>query len=149
MSALCEDYEAVLEEARTAPAIIPLNSPLPVSVPAMEVSVDLELKSELADDNGKISIDRMLQVRRKLQSGTTTKSERVIRVDPKFALRRATDITDPRDEDGKVKMTTQEASQRVRVVQALAKDIEKEKKVREMRWQNFAKRLRDVVPTNG
>jgi hypothetical protein len=46
-------------------------------------------------------------------------------------------------------MTTQEASQRVRVVQALAKDIEKEKKVREMRWQNFAKRLRDVVPTNG
>jgi hypothetical protein len=37
----------------------------------MEVSVDLELKSELADDNGKISIDRMLQVRRKLQSGTS------------------------------------------------------------------------------
>lgn len=149
MSALCEDYEAVLEEARTAPALVPLNSPSLVSVPITQVSVDLELKSELVDGNGKISIDRMLQVRRKLQSGTTTKSERVIRIDPKFALRRATDITDPRDEDGKVKMTTQEASQRVRVVQVLAKDIEKEKKVREIRWQTFAKHLRNIVPTNG
>ena len=46
-------------------------------------------------------------------------------------------------------MTTHEASQQVHVVQALAKDIEKEKKVQEMCWQIFAKRLQDVVPTNG
>jgi len=145
MSALCEDYEAVLEEAHTAPAIIPLNPPSPDSVPTMQVSVapaiDLELKSELVHDHGKISIDRMLQVCCKLQSGIITKSKRVMRVNPKFALRRATDITDPQDKDGKVKMTTQEALQRVHVVQALAKDIEKEKKVWEMRWQNFAKCL--------
>jgi hypothetical protein len=92
MSALCEDYEAVLEEARTAPAIIPLNPPSPDSVPTMQVSVapaiDLELKSELVHDHGKISIDRMLQVCCKLQSGIITKSKRVMRVNPKFALRR-------------------------------------------------------------
>lgn len=152
MSALCDDYEAVLEEARTAPAIAPLNIPSPLLVQPTQgpvVPMDLELKSELVDDDGKISINRMLQVRRKLQSGTTTKSERVVRVDPKFALRRATDITDPRDEGGKLKMTTQEAAQRARVVQALAKDIEREKKSREIRWQNFAKRLRDIIPIDG
>jgi hypothetical protein len=47
------------------------------------------------------------------------------------------------------KMTTQEASQRVRVIQVLAKDVEKEKKVREIRWQTFSKHLRDVIPAEG
>ena len=70
-------------------------------------------------------------------------------IDPKFALRQATDVTDPRDANGKLKMTNQEASQHVRVVQALAKDIETEKKVREIRWQNFAKGLRNIIPSNG
>jgi len=36
-------------------------------------------------------------------------------------------------------MTAQEASQRVCIIQALAKDVEKEKKVCKMRWQNFSK----------
>jgi hypothetical protein len=82
----------------------------------------------------------MLTVRRKLQRGTTPKSERVIHIDPKFSLRRVTDETDPRDDNGKLKrMTVQEASQRVRVIQVLAKDAEKKKKVREMRWQTFSK----------
>lgn len=157
MSALCDDYEAVLEEARTAPPIIPISIKNQVSINATQipalappsVPTDISLKSELVDDKGKISIACMLQVRRKLQSGTTTKSERVVRIDPKFALRRATDVTDPKDENGKLKMTTQEASQRARVAQALAKDIETEKKAREIRWQNFAKGLRNVIPNEG
>jgi len=61
--------------------------------------------------------------------GTTTKSEHVIHIDPKFALQQVTDETDPQDENGKPKkMTAQEASQRVCIIQALAKDVEKEKK---------------------
>jgi hypothetical protein len=83
----------------------------------------------------------MLGVRHKLQSGVTTKSEQVVHIDPKFTLQQATDVADPRDANGKLKMTNQEASQRVQVVQALAKDIETEKKVREIWWQNFAKGL--------
>ena len=149
MLALCKDYEAVLEEAHMAPVLVPLNLPSLVSVPIMQVSMDLELKSELVDGNGKISINCMLQVHCKLQSGTKTKSECVICIDPKFALWRATNITDPWDEDGKVKMTTQEASQWVCVVQVLAKDIEKEKKVCEICSQTFAKHLRNIIPTNG
>ena len=43
----------------------------------------------------------------------------------------------------------QEASQRVCIIQVLAKDVEKEKKVCKMRWQNFLKGLQDIVPTQG
>jgi hypothetical protein len=39
----------------------------------------------------------MLTACARLQSGTTTKSERVVRVDPKFALRRVADATDSTD----------------------------------------------------
>ncbi|KIM79425.1 hypothetical protein PILCRDRAFT_10261 [Piloderma croceum F 1598] len=58
------------------------------------------------------------------------------------------DTLDPEGGDSKKKMSTQEALQRVRVVQALAVDIETEKKAREIRWQNFAKGLRNVIPAN-
>jgi hypothetical protein len=53
---------------------------------------------------------------------------------------------DPKGADGKKNMSTQEASQRVRVVQALTVDIETEKKAR---WQNFAKGFRNIIPANG
>jgi len=91
----------------------------------------------------------MLQVRRKLQSGTMTKSEHVVRINPKFALQQATDVTDPKDKNGKLKMTTQEASQCARVAQAIAKAIETKKKARETWWQNFAKGLQNVIPNEG
>ena len=59
------------------------------------------------------------------------------------------DVIKATDGERAKKMTVQEASQRVRVVQALAKDIEAEKKVREIRWQSFAKGLRNAVPADG
>ena len=151
LSALCDDYEAVVEEAQNAPPIAPLSTPnLPDKVDRPSgVSMDVLLQSELVDCTGKLSIDRMVRVRQKLQAGTTTKSERVVRIDPKFALRRAMEAINLVDSDGKKKMSAQEASQRVRVVQALAKDAEAEKKVREIRWQNFAKGLKDVIPVGG
>jgi hypothetical protein len=46
----------------------------------------------------------MLGVHHKLQSGVTTKSEQVVRIDPKFALRQATDVADPKNANGKLKM---------------------------------------------
>jgi hypothetical protein len=111
--------------------------------------VDASFRSELVDSQGKFSIDRMLMVCRKLQRGTTTKSERVIHIDSKFVLRQVTDKTDPQDENGKPKtMMVQEVSQHVHIIQVLAKDVEKEKKVCEM-WQNFSKGLQNIVPTQG
>lgn len=47
---------------------------------------DRLLQSELVDGEGKLSLDCMLEARRKLQSGTAIRSECVIRLDPKFAL---------------------------------------------------------------
>lgn len=58
--------------------------------------MDLKPKSELVDNQGKISIDHTLQMHIKLQSGTTTKSECGVCVDPKFALQRATNIQETR-----------------------------------------------------
>jgi len=104
--------------------------------------VNTPLQSELVDGEGEISIDRMLIVWEKLQRGTTMKSRHIIHIDPKFTLRQATDETDPHGENGKLKkMTTQEASQQVCIIQVLAKDVEKEKKVHKMRSQNFSKGL--------
>ena len=112
--------------------------------------VDASFHSELVDSQGKFSIDRMLMVHWKQQRGTTTKSEHVIRIDSRFVLRQVTDETDPQDKNRKPKkMTVQEVSQHVHIIQALAKDVEKEKKVWEMRWQNFSKGLQNIVPAQG
>ena len=63
--------------------------------------MDISLHSALVDAQGKISIEAMLRACRKLQAGTITKSGRVVRVDPKFALPRAMDMIDPDASDGK------------------------------------------------
>ncbi|KIM79426.1 hypothetical protein PILCRDRAFT_10262 [Piloderma croceum F 1598] len=59
LSALCDDYKAVVEEARMAQPIVPLSTPNladktdgPVKTP-----MDISLHSELVDGQGKISID--------------------------------------------------------------------------------------------
>ncbi|KAJ7191260.1 hypothetical protein GGX14DRAFT_600974 [Mycena pura] len=77
-------------------------------------------KSEFIID-GRLSISAMLQARLHWQSGTTTKSEKVVRIDSKYALSRISrriglqhdDDTEPE------KMTLQEASNTVRVLQDL------------------------------
>jgi hypothetical protein len=154
-SALCDDFEEVVGEAQSAAPMLPLSPPQPtVAEDTLRadsmVDSSTVFQSELVDGHGKISIERMLNACARLQLGTTTKSERVVHVDPKFALRRVTDATDSTDNGKNMKkMTTQEASQRVRVIQALAKDAEKEKKAREIRWQNFAKGLRAVASADG
>jgi hypothetical protein len=90
-----------------------------------------------------VTIARMLDARRKLQSHTSTHSERTVELNPKFALRKVT-------EAGKVpRMTSQEASQRVRIALTLAGLLEKEKKYREIRWKTASKALRDVLTSQG
>ena len=115
-SALCDDFEEVVGEAQSAAPILPL-SPQPTvaedtSRADSMVDSSTVFQSELVDRHGKISIERMLDARARLQSGTTTKSERVVRVNPKFALCQVTDATDSTDNGKNMKkMTTQEASQ--------------------------------------
>ncbi|KAF8833540.1 hypothetical protein BDN67DRAFT_712207 [Paxillus ammoniavirescens] len=101
----------------------------------------------------------MLESRRRLQSGTTTKSERVVRLDPKFALQRVREA-DKVDEaetcsdskartletTGKEKLKTSEASHRVRIRQALHSSSASQKKTRELRWQLAVRILWNALP---
>lgn len=146
LSALCDDYDATVAELRTAPAIVPQVLLVPTCARLLSSTQDhlpVTLKSDIIDGDGMISIERICALRRRLQSGTKVKSERAIRLDPKFALRKTTDeLTNEEDDTPpKRKMTTQEASQRVRVVQALAHDVERDIKARAVRWRGFAKAL--------
>lgn len=151
LSALCDDYDETVAEARDAPAMVPQATPISVALNAdatdISITCPIAVKSEIVDGNGKLSIDRMLKLRQKLQSMTKVNSERVVRLDSKSALKRV--MATINDDSGKPKMTIQEASQRVRVVQALAKDVEKEKKAREIRWQTVAKNLRTKLAADG
>jgi hypothetical protein len=151
-SALCEDFEdAVAESESNAKPVVFGPSPPPnpnavayhCSTPK-PVPARLVLTSDLLDDNSTVSISRMLGVRRKMQSQTSTHSERTVELDKKFALRKVA------DEAGKTpKMTPQEASHRVRIGQTMAGLLEKEKKYREVRWKTAAKSLRDILTLQG
>jgi hypothetical protein len=151
MSALCEDLETGIAEAAPSSAV-PFGPVLP---PSKSATQNLEakatstaavtvLQSELLDKDGKVTISRMLNVRKKLQSQTSTHSERVIQLDKKFALRRAADETEM-----PAKMSHQEASQRVHMSQIAAGLLDKEKKARQLRWVTASKGLQDVLPPKG
>ena len=151
LSALCDDYDQTVAEAREAMAMVPQGTPVSLSSNSDPTNISpvrpTTIRSEIVDGDGKLSIDCMLKLRQKLQSMTKVNSERVVQLDSKSALKRVTATTN--DDRGKPKMTVQEASQRVRVVQALAKDVEKEKKAREIRWQTVAKNLRTKLTADG
>jgi hypothetical protein len=60
---------------------------------------------------GQVSIAKTIETRRHFQSGTNTKSELVIRLDPKFALRHVRDT----EEKEKVSVTTDMQDERDQV----------------------------------
>ncbi|KAJ7430573.1 hypothetical protein B0H11DRAFT_1942811 [Mycena galericulata] len=111
-SALCDDYAAAVEEAESAQKL--LGPPPPPSTP---------LCAPLRRRPGawKLSIAMMVQARLHLQSGTTTKSEKIVRIDSKYALSRIArgNDLDNDDDTEPEKMTIQEASNTVRVLQSL------------------------------
>lgn len=98
-------------------------------------------QSRLLDSDGKIDPGLMIKMRSGNQSGTPTRSERVVALDPKFALAR---LRDP-----EAKLSSREASHRIRVVQELAVGPKKPKTAREKRWQATAKLLETVISEDG
>ena len=110
----------------------------------------LILKSELFDGDGKLAVSKMLDVREKHQSGTSVRSERILAVDTKFDKARAnTKASEDTDSDDIIKLSNlsvEEGSHRVRVAQDMARDDDKPKKIRQMRWQNVASELTHVIP---
>ena len=147
MSALEDNYDEAVEEALKAGPIQPISFPSIARASSDPMPSDAtKVKSEIVDANGKVSITLMLRLRRRLQYGTKVHSEKVVRLNPKYALWRATDITDT---DEKTKMSIKEAAQRVRVAQDLANDLERDKKAREIQWQMVSRNLSIVISAQG
>jgi hypothetical protein len=124
VDALCEDFGEAVTGFNETPKFCgpPLPNSSSVTPSPTTAHTAPKCHSDLLDDKGTVTITRMLDARRKLQSQTSTNSEWTVELDAKFALRKVT------DEVGKIqKMTSQEASQRVRIAQTLAGLLEKEK----------------------
>jgi hypothetical protein len=87
----------------------------------------------------------MLDVRKRHQS-TSTRSERAVRLDPKFTWREGADSDE-------VKKTTdsrmKEQAHRTRIAQDLHSDAKRPKTNREIRWQIVAKEAAQLFPEKG
>ncbi|KAF9232090.1 hypothetical protein BU15DRAFT_90744 [Melanogaster broomeanus] len=134
-------------------------SPLPPPTNLKLPSTPL-ITSHVLNAAGQVSIVKMIETRQRFQSGTNTKSELVIRLNPKFALRHVHD-TEEKEKDGvtadvqderdqvkeKSKIKPSEASHYVRIRQALDTSSQtKPKKTRELQWQLAAKMLEKALP---
>jgi hypothetical protein len=125
------------------PPLPPLPSPISIRV--------LKVDSELFDDKGNLSISKMLDARDRHQSGTKTRSECVLELDPKFDQVKATKIALTEQNPDVFTLTTllvKEGSHRVRVAQAM-KGEDKPNKIRQMRWQAVANELSGIIPAKG
>ncbi|KAG1846967.1 hypothetical protein C8R48DRAFT_765007 [Suillus tomentosus] len=131
-AALCEDYDRVIAD-------IPSSGPTRTSLAECVALEDLKMagaashvepvlamaKSALFDDSGKLSIACILNAHKSHQSETKVHSERVITIDPKFALHSL-----------KSKLSiTREYSHRLAVMQKLDVDFKNPTKAREERWK--------------
>ncbi|EMD33802.1 hypothetical protein CERSUDRAFT_76503 [Gelatoporia subvermispora B] len=107
-----------------------------------------EQSSELTDSLGKISIKCLLDARTRHQSGTSTRSERVVILDPKFAMPQLASLM---SEAPKTKLSIKEASHRVRIAEDQNTELQRVQTEREKRWMSAARHIRqtvspDVVP---
>ncbi|KAL1941731.1 hypothetical protein VTO73DRAFT_6731 [Trametes versicolor] len=137
-AALSEDYEAALDELPENVELVAF--PAPALTPERpESMLPPTPTSEIFDKNGKISVALMVKLRMKHQSGTSTRSERIVAIDQKFALGRLLDPT-------KNFMNIRQAAHHLRVFQALTVGGRQEKTLRELRWQATVKHVQSSVP---
>ncbi|KAI1782137.1 hypothetical protein LXA43DRAFT_977717 [Ganoderma leucocontextum] len=115
----------------------PTCSPSPGGQTQVTVVAAATIASKLLDSDNKISISRILDGRREYQSRTSTHTERIIAVDPKFS-----DLHAQRPD---AKMSIREASHYVRVVQDFTNGVKATKTAREYRWQEAAKLVSTVA----
>ncbi|OSC98921.1 hypothetical protein PYCCODRAFT_1396354 [Trametes coccinea BRFM310] len=152
LSALSEDLDSTLDELteeelahlerevrEPGPFTQPLPSPPLAGLHTVTLnSSPLVFVSKILDLDNKVVIQQMLDLRREHQSSTSTHSERVVKVDPKFALSRL--------EHPEKKMSIREASHLLRVAQDLAgPPMDRLKSTREQRWQEVARKVQEVV----
>ncbi|KAI0349019.1 hypothetical protein OH77DRAFT_1415677, partial [Trametes cingulata] len=127
---------ALLLGPQPPPPAISSSSSTTVGLPELPV-----ISSKILDNDHRVIVQKMLDLRAEHQSGTTTRSERVIMLDPKFKLSRL--------QNPDLKMSVREASHHVRIAQELACTApERIKTMREQRWQETARQVRKVISEN-
>src|SRR5216684_2136477 len=152
-SALCEDLEDV---AASASAGIMFGPP-PPSISSIsdkrvqfcnDTHVDggnsTSLQSQLFDNNGRLSVTRMIRERQALQAQTSTHSERTFEVivEPNHRLKQVN------EENGmKRKLTEKEVAHKLRVAQVKADLSERAKTAREQRWKDTTKAIEKALDT--
>jgi hypothetical protein len=144
---LCADFDATIAEARPQNSVESTSSSSPVFADIATTAPppsNLVLTSKILDKHGALSIRLMLNMRELHQSGTGTRSQRTIKLDPKFTKRNK--LVEADDAEKKMRLSIQEASHRVRVVQALDISATRTKSTREIRWQTAAKELERLAP---
>ncbi|KAJ7147344.1 hypothetical protein C8R46DRAFT_1359850 [Mycena filopes] len=154
-SALCEDLEMAVEELQSLPAPPAVTfgpEPPPAAAVGAVRSLPTPIDSELIDATGKLSIAMMLDARLHWQAGTTTKLEKVVQIDSKYALSRIARAAArvEGDETEPEKMTLQEASNLTRVLQDQNAILQESKalKFREVRWKGIAAVVQRLVDTD-
>ncbi|TFK58820.1 hypothetical protein BDN72DRAFT_949631 [Pluteus cervinus] len=142
-SALCQDLDAVVEEAGLTDGDLALPSPTTLKVYPTPTLTVLQIQaSKLLDPiSRKASIDQIIGARKSWQSGTGTKSERIVRVSKKYTV--LDKVVGSEKEVRKIK--PDEASHRLRIAQETNTEFKKQeaKKTRQLRWQTAVEQLRN------
>ncbi|KAJ6562797.1 hypothetical protein DFH09DRAFT_1082757 [Mycena vulgaris] len=148
---------AAIQEAASIPAaelavFVPPTPPPPPPPhsTALPPPIAPPVKSEFII-NGKLSIPMMVQAQLHWQSGTTTKSEKVVRIDYVLSrIARATGLQNDDDTEPE-EMTLQEASNAVRVLQDLNSSAQanRPRKYRELQWKNAATAIQKLGNSSG
>ena len=152
--ALCEDLEDV---AASASAGIMFGPPPPPSISSIsdkrvqfcnDTHVDsgnsTSLQSQLFDNNGRLSVTRMIRERQALQAQTSTHSERTFEVivEPNHWLKQVN------EENGmKRKLMEKEVAHKLRVAQVKADLSERAKTAHEQRWKDTTKAIEKALDT--
>jgi hypothetical protein len=143
---LCEEYERTLDVYRETAD----SGDLPIApfFPAVSVlsSVLQPLTSAILDNLNHISIEKMLNIRKRHRSGTSTQSERAVRLDPKFVAR---EDTNHGKEDKSPNNHIKELAHRTQIAQDLHDGATKPKTARQIHWQTVAKEITQLVPEKG
>ena len=152
---LCTDVEAGIEAGSLGETDVHLPSPHPLPPVAVVSQTgsppdDLKASQLLHLSSGKASIKDILHSRHTWQSGTTTKSERVVMVNPKFStLEKVLDVEKEPGADTN-KLSIKESAHCLRIAQELNGELKRQeqKKVRQIRWQQVATQIQKELKLN-
>lgn len=160
-AALCEDYETSrteleglsLDTLAVTASLIPDATRAHAPTASQSANGDAlpedAMMSAILDKDRKVSVAAMLRARQKHQSGTAVKSERVIALDPKFALSKLDGVMTGKDAErqprAKGKMSVKEAAHRVRITQVLHSELQREKTTREHRYETQSKKIQKIA----